>query len=206
MEELKLLWEEHESGSLDSREVDQQMLKGVIRSRSRSAIARIKRNIWLEILAIVLPLWLFLSWALYQENAGWLAAFPTVFLAGVSLAFYGVKLYSLNRSSDGEIDLLNSLRHKVGIMGQYLKIYALMGSVIIPLIAGGSIVWGFVYAALKDGKAIVDVSWSSWAWVGGTVLLYGVLSHLFFKWYIQKLYKGHYKELVACLEELQASA
>lgn len=203
MEEWKLLWEEHESGQLDSREVDQKMLRGIIHSRSRSAIARIRRNIWLEILAILFPLWIFVSYTLYQETSGLQVWLPIGVPAVFSLVFYGIKLFSLNQNPLEDANLLQSLRKKVWLMGRYLRIYNLLGSVLIPLLAGASIVWGFVYAALEKGRPLEQISWSSWALVGGTILLFASLSHLFFKWYIGKLYQGHYEELLACLHELE---
>lgn len=205
MEEIKLLWDEHEAGLLDTKEVDQRMLHGIIRSRSRSALARIRRNIWLEILAIVLPLWIFVSYTLYQESTTWGIWIPIGIPAIFSLAFYGIKLLSLKKDSSEDINLVQSLRKKVWIMGRYLKIYAFLGSIFIPLLAGSSIVGGFIYAAIKDGKDLATIGWESWASMGGIILIYGALSHLFFKWYIGKLYKGHYKELKACLEELEAT-
>ncbi|MCI4667578.1 MAG: hypothetical protein MRZ79_05400 [Bacteroidia bacterium] len=203
MEELKNLWDEHEAGLLETRELDKKMLKGIIKSRSRSAVARIKRNIWMEIVAVVLPLWIFVAYNLYQEYVGFVFWWPILASALTSLIFYGIKLFAINKSSLEEGNLLQGLRKQVWTMGRYLKIYAIIGSVLVPLLAAVGIVGGYIFAASNDGKALGEIAISSWALLGGSILLYAVFSHLFFRWYISKLYKKHYGELKACLQELE---
>jgi len=203
MDELKTLWKEHQSGLRDSREIDRKMFKAVIKSRSRSALARIKRNIWVEIFAIVLPMWLLWSYVMWRGESQHLLLLGLLFPAILALIFYGSKLYLLQQNPVEAANLKQSLRKSVWLMGSFMRIYWVIGSILIPLMAMGGVVAGFGHSALGSGQNLSSISLKTYTFLGIGGLVYAYLAHRFFRWYVDKLYGEHYRELKSCLSEVE---
>ncbi|MEO0897598.1 MAG: hypothetical protein AAFY71_14430 [Bacteroidota bacterium] len=202
LEELKTWWQEHESGQMDSEEIDRKMLHQVIRSRSKSALASIKRNIWLEIFLLVLPLWAMWTYVLWKEASIDVFFWAVGILTLVNISFYGIKLFRINHTPLMDPNIKQSLEKLVWTLGTYMKMYMFVGVILVPLGSAIAVYWGFFHAAAGDGKGFSDIEPWILLLLLGVMLLYGISSWLFFRWYVNKLYGQHYRELTNCLKEL----
>ncbi len=199
LEELKTLWQAEQVD--DEQRHSAEEIRRMLYQRSRSALSRINRSIIVEgIINLLIGLLALMVWIGGGNDQPFLELwiFFTV-LAALGSYFYIRKYRQLNRMRLSVMDLRSTLKHTAQIMAGYMRLYYYGGLVMVPLLSVG----GILYGLTERGRSLADFDATEWGIVLGVSLAYLIVSFLFVRWYINQLYGKPYRELKACLAELE---
>ncbi|MEM9983852.1 MAG: hypothetical protein AAF804_02040 [Bacteroidota bacterium] len=199
-DELKTLWRAEQAQHSDHSAAE---IRSMLFQRSHSALSFINRNIKIEGSLVALALFYSLYAAWDQSSvARYFWMFMALF-STASLAFYIYKYRQLNEISLSASDLKSTLRHTADTMSGYMRFYFYATTILIPILAFSSMFYGYAIGAWQDGRTLRDLAWTEYLILGGIGLIYMAFSYIATKWYIDRLYGRHFRELKACLAELE---
>ncbi|MFK7973173.1 MAG: hypothetical protein AB8F95_22580 [Bacteroidia bacterium] len=199
LNELKILWDSQDAAVQQDR-VSRDEVLSLLKGRSRTALGRINRNILLEMAVVALfgVLWIYMlissPTAPSPLEIG--SAFAYVILSAI---FYRWKFKSLNAAVFEGKNLKTALQHTVRVMERFMKIYSWAVWILAPL----SIPIGFLYGLQHDGLEVGNFPMRAWVIMGVFFVVFSLISVVFIKWYLRKLYGQHYDALKAALAELE---
>jgi hypothetical protein len=202
LDQLKNIWQNDPAQSKE----DAQLIS-IMSRRSNNPIARMKRNLLFELIAIIL---------LYGATIAYYAfAFQgkmtevSWFMIGIAFCFfiyYFRKNRLLNKMECLSCQVKSNLQGQVNTLEKYVKFYLVAGTALVPL----SIVFFswliYVKSPLKPKSVLYHSDASPWwqtiiAWtvlVGFSTILIYYLN----KWYVKRLYGNHILKLKQLLAEM----
>jgi hypothetical protein len=202
LDQLKDIWQNDPAQSKE----DAQLIS-IMSRRSNNPIARMKRNLLFELIAIIL---------LYGATIAYYAfAFQgkmtevSWFMIGIAFCFfiyYFRKNRLLNKMECLSCQVKSNLQGQVNTLEKYVKFYLVAGTALVPL----SIVFFswliYVKSPLKPKSVLYHSDASPWwqtiiAWtvlVGFSTILIYYLN----KWYVKRLYGNHILKLKQLLAEM----
>ena len=201
LDNLKDLW--RDLGEKDLHQTNDAQIVQMLQKRSQSPIAKMKRNLHIELIAVVilysLAIWYFLatSSGRYAEIA------LLLLLVGVIFIFY---YYRKNRLL-GEMqcvtcEVRSNLQKQLNTLEKYVQFYFVSGIILTPVayFASGLIV--LFKSPLQNGAAGFRESNQYIVFiVVGLLITLG--SYFLNKWYIKKLYGQHIKMLKELLLQME---
>jgi len=211
---LKEIWREARVGDIaDSSGAPgavpgREGLLSLLQQPSRGPVARMRRNLRIELLCIIVayvPLILFYL-VVFQ---GRLRAISVVlFVVGALFCvYYYRKSRRLNTMQCPTCQVRSNLARQVKTLGKYTRFYLLASTIVIPATA----ILTYVIFHLQlfypdDGKVYHRLSPAPW-WKNSTFWLlmlvpFTVVMYYFNAWYINKLYGRHIKKLQELLREM----
>ena len=203
LDELKILWKADSEPDPFDRDTLRQMLK----NRSNSAIAKIRKNIWMEIILLVVMAVGALAWFAFRSlPVHWIewVLFALLFPTNGLLYWYKVKVF-VQRDEVSQ-DLVHSLDSYIQKLDAYLSMYKWVMQFLIPLLSIVGILYGFTFALVEDGKGFEDLPWPVFLILAVVTVIYIFMAMRFTKWYIRKLYGNHLEELKTVREELNETS
>ncbi|MEZ4851966.1 MAG: hypothetical protein R3B93_25860 [Bacteroidia bacterium] len=84
-----------------------------------------------------------------------------------------------------------------------MKIYFYSIVILVPLLGSGGILYGFYKGGNQSGRDMENIPTEVWGVVGVTMIVYSALAILASRWYVNRLFGVHYRELNLCLQELE---
>jgi hypothetical protein len=202
LDELKHIWKEG-SAAQQVEKLEAQEILGLLKGKSQSLLNKINRNILIEMGVVVLLTLFFLFNQQASEggvSAGewWLSLGYVLF----SAVFYGIKYQSLNHGKLRTRNLKSALKHIVRVMRIYMNIYYWSSYLLLPALSSLGFFMGLTQGLAENGKTLADLSPERW---GLVILILGIFNFIgigLVRLYVRWLYGRHYKELKACLQEL----
>lgn len=199
LDDLKHIWQKGDLFKPRREEEFTSMLKG----RSHSIIARLKRNIWFELTFTIVGSILLLYYAFSIPSPSLRWGFIFVLLSfGLYIIYYVKKIKLLNRfeGSEGNIrtNLENLIRDLDAFLGFYYRSYTLLYPGYLVLIV--------IVAIVDRGMEQFIDSLKDWRIIGlllFLVLLSVALSLWVSKWFLGKLYGNHLQKLRMLLKDLE---
>jgi cation transport ATPase len=204
LDELKHIWKAHTDHAASVSQVSISEIQRMIQQRSQSALAKINRNMALDLLAMTLVGGALIFW-MWQNDFSFNTAEIIVMSAiiiGISL-FYWQKYRLLNRASLTTDNLKDSLTEITRVLGIFMKIYFYSIVILVPLLGSGGILYGFYKGGNQSGRDMENIPPEVWGIVGITMIVYSALAVLASRWYVNRLFGIHYRELNLCLQELE---
>ncbi len=202
LDELKSLWQEERNQSTDHSEEE---IRAMLFTRSNSAMSRIHRNIVVEgILTILMGLFGLTVWLGGEERF----EFLWIFLAALGLLgsiFYVRKYRQLKEVRLSAEDLKSTLQQNAAIMGSYMRFYHYYSVLLIPILSMSGVLYGYSVGAAEEGRTFADLSMTEWGILLGIGITYVAISYFAVRWYIDRLYGRHFREMKSCLKELDSS-
>ncbi|MEM6805425.1 MAG: hypothetical protein AAF696_28765 [Bacteroidota bacterium] len=204
LEELKEIWDLHADQLGPDRHFEKAEIHLMLQKRSRGALSKINRNIFLELAACALlgigvVYWL---WTRKETVSNWeIWGFSLLFL--FTGFFYYFKYKSINREEIQKDNLLENLEYLTQKMGTYMRLYLYSVIFLVPTLAFSGGYYGLYIRRLSLESSEPILSGKAWFFFGAGMLLYAILAVLVTNWYLRKVYGTHYRELKACLTELQ---
>lgn len=199
LDELKILWK----ADSEPDPFDRDTLSQMLRHRSKSAVAKIRQNVWMEIIFLILMAAGTLSWFVLRElPVHWTewCFFAVLFPANGLLYWYKIRVFiqrdEISRS------LVHSLDTYIHKLDAYLSLYKMIIPFMVPVLSTAGIFYGFTIARLEGGKGLADLPWEIYPILAAVTIGYVFLAMRFVKWYIKKLYGDHLEELKQVREEL----
>lgn len=200
LEQWKNIWQQQEAGPTPS-------LKDMLGKRSNSPIAKMKRNLVLELVLVCLgfiPIvaYYFLAYKGKFQEVGWLY-FVMLLLFIVYFIF---KYRLLNRMECMACVVKSNLLKQVETLEKFVRLYLVAGTLIIPLVIIFFYIFSWVHFPNGHGVFPIPSADTSWFKSLGILALVCVTSTIgmFYinRWYIRKLYGNQIERLKAMLEQL----
>ena len=180
----------------------------LLHQRSRGPVARMRRNLRIELLCIIVayvPLILFYL----VEFQGRLRAISLLLLlvGGLFCAYYYRKSRLLNTMQCLSCQVRSNLARQVGTLKKYTRFYLLASTIVIPAMAILTyLIFHFRLFYPDNTRVYHSLSPAPW-WKNSTIWLlmlvpFTVAMYYFNVWYINKLYGRHIKKLQELLREM----
>jgi len=202
LDELKNIWQ-NETAQVKEDE----QLKSLMNRRSNNPIAKMKRNLLFELIAIIVLYGFTIAYYAYafhgkMSEVSW-------FMIGIALCFF-IYYYRKNKLLN-ELECLScqvksNLQKQVSTLEKYVKFYLVSGTALVPL----TIVffsWLIYVKSPNKPHTILyySASYPWWqtvlAWLG-LVGITTVLIYYLNKWYVKKLYGNNIQKLKQLLNEM----
>ncbi|HEX7015916.1 MAG TPA: hypothetical protein VF191_10420, partial [Cyclobacteriaceae bacterium] len=196
---LKNIWQKSDLYKPRREEEITDMLNG----RSKSIIARLRRNVWFELVFTIIGGMLLLYYVFSIPSPSFRTAFVLVLLSFLLyIIYYLKKIKLLNRFEGSPGNVRANLERLVHDLDAFLRFYYRSYTLLYP-----------GYLLLIVILAIADLGldqfleslreWRTVAYLLFLVLLSVALSFWISKWYLGKLYGTHLQKLRGLLRELQ---
>ena len=201
LDNLKDLWHDLDRKETDPTD-DVHILK-ILQRRSQSPIARMKRNLLLELIAVIIlysfSIWYFLlaSRGLYWEIALFL------FILGLLFGFYYYKKNRLlGRMQCVTCEVRSNLERQLTTLEKYVRFYFISATVLCPV---AYFIPGFIVLMKYPGDAIAQRFTASATYI--VFVIIGVVftgsSYFLNRWYVNKLYGRHIEKLKSVLLQME---
>ena len=204
LEQFKNLWDKDAAPEQKKGEY----FISLLRKRSNSPIARIKRNLRAELIVIVIMYtvgvtYYFLAFGGKMAEIAWFM----LVIGLLFLVYYYFKNKLLNNMQCVSCHVKSNLELQLGTLEKYVKFYLLAGIILLPVTM---LFVGYVTIILypeRIGKTHVPGYDASTYQTGIFLLVFtavlSVGSYFLNKWYINRLYGRHIKKLREILKEME---
>lgn len=205
LDSLKAIW--NDFGEQPVLEKGNEQLLAILRKKSQSPIAKMRRNLGWELVVVLL----LYSFTIYYYITGWKGRYweLAVVLLLVGLLFVGyylVKNNLLNKMQHGvSSEVSINLKQQLITLEKYVRFYFLSGTVLTPV---AYYVSGLIIIA-KDpdlsGTGLLEHIQATRGLaifiIAGIVI--SVLSYFLNIWYVHKLYGQHIEKLKSLVREME---
>lgn len=203
LDQLKEMWGDVGTQQGNTSEEELQIL---LRKKSMSPIAKMKRNLLVELVAVLVLYILTIGYYFTQYSGGmqW-NAWLLVVIAVLYLLYYQRKRKLLNSMECITCEVKSNLKMQLNTLEKYVRLYLIAGTALFPvaMIATGLIVFFYSPEITKDIK---DPSGKFvWVFTALLVLFSAVLTvpiYFLNKWYVRKLYGQHIERLKTVVNEM----
>ena len=205
-DEFRELWKRFRANSGGEENYSEDDILQILKNRAELSLKRLNRSIYFETVMSLLAL-LILILFLAQLQTYFLFQFFQI-LVIVLIALYFVLIgwvyVKLNNIALAAGDLRQTLEKKVSLLTRFIRSYFWMNMLIAPVIFPLAIYAGYFAGRNEDLESIEKtvLSGSEFLLLAvASVVLVGIF-YPFLRWYINKLYGKHVRELKKCLESL----
>ena len=202
LEDLKYIWKKNNEGF---RPKDEAELATMLKGNSASIIARLKRNVWFELIFTFLGGLALLLYALTLPSGSlkWTSvSIPILF--GIYSFYYVKKLLLLNRFNSGNDHIKATLERLILNLKGYLKFYKRSYSILYPVYFLLALLFGGIeHGATEFFQKLSKPSVIATLLFGAG--LFFVCSAWLTTWYLKKLYGNHLEKLEGLLRDLETS-
>jgi hypothetical protein len=180
-------------------------IQAMLRKKSKSPIAKMKRNLFVEMLVVVI-LYSVTITDYFLTLKGMMLGLAWLMLASFLLymLYYVRKRKLLNDMECVSCEVKSNLQRQLRTLEKYIRLYLYLGTMFFPLIMIFTGVILFLYAPeLKNQEPAVPL----WAFVTALSIIAFVLTipmYFLNKWYMRKLYGQHVDKLKAIVNEMSA--
>ena len=199
LDDLKNIWQKSDLYRPRREEEISEMLKG----RSKSIIAQLKRNVWFELVFTLMGGMLLLYYVFSIPSQSFRVAFTLVLLSFVLYIIYYVKKIKLLRRFEGsQGNVRANLEQLISDLEAFLRFYYRSYTILFP----GFLLLTLILAIAELGVTQFLESLTEWRTILYLLFLVSFSVALAFwigKWYLGKLYGTHLQKLRALLRELK---
>lgn len=200
LEEIKNIWKNAAFAQKNEAE-----LAAMLKGKSRSIVARLKRSVWFELLFTFVAGLILLGYALTLPSGALKWTTVSLLILFVVYSFYYVKkLTLLNRFNTNHDQIKTNLERLIENLSSYLRFYRRSYTILYPVY----FCLGLLFGAVERGadQFIENISKPQViAYLVGLALLFFVCSTWLTNWYLKKLYGNHLEKLKSVLVELQGT-
>lgn len=203
LDQLKSIWQKDPTPGKGS----EHMLPMLSR-RSNNPIARMKRNLHIELIAVVLLYGITIIYyaVAFHGNLSEVSWFM-IAIALFFVIYYYRKNKLLNEMECVSCQVKSNLEQQVNTLEKYIRFYLIAGTALIPL----TILFFSLILYIKLPKIPTSVFFpregfplweTSFAWLA-VILISTVVSFYLNRWYVRKLYGKHVQKLRELLAEME---
>lgn len=180
-------------------------IQAMLRKKSKSPIAKMKRNLFVEMLVVVILYGVTIT-DYFLTLKGMMLGLAWLMLASFLLymIYYVRKRKLLNDMECVSCEVKSNLQQQLRTLEKYIRLYLYLGTLFFPLIMIFTGVILFLYAPeVKNQQPAVPL----WAFVTALSVISLVLTipmYFLNKWYMRKLYGQHVEKLKAIVNEMSA--
>ena len=196
LDSLKQAWKDQRVKGLP----EQEDLQAMLQKKSQSPIARMKRNLFWELVTVVV---LYAITILYYltSNKGqyWDIALMMFVIAALFVVYYIFKNRLLTRMSCVSCEVRSNLQRQVGTLEKYVRFYFIVGTALTPL---GYFTAGYFVVKHSPGLLTGSNLLTIFIIIGIALTVVVYFANI---WYTNKLYGRHIKNLKALLKQMDES-
>lgn len=200
LEQLKTIWKEEVAPAPEGR------LEELLRQRSRSPIAKMKRNLRFEVVLVLVTY----AWAVwyYLQNfkGGMLAIAVLLFACWIFFMWYYIRKMQLLRQMECvTCEIKSNLQHQLTQLQSYIRFYVKAGTWLFPTVM---VLTGLIIAfsnPVGAASTMFDSTSDFLLFLGilvGIALLLTVPVYFVNKWYVRWLYGQHVDKLQNIVNEI----
>ena len=199
LDNLKDLWRDIDQKYVHQNSDEQIVM--MLQKRSQSPIEKMKRNLWWELIAVVilysLAIWYFIA---TSKGRYWELA-VLLFLVGISFLFYYYRKNKLlSEMQCVTCEVRSNLQRQLTTLEKYVRFYFVSGAVLTPVAYFASAFIVIFKSPLSEGGLSNSRYYIPILVVG---LAFTIGSYFFNKWYIRKLYGQHIRNLKELLQQME---
>jgi hypothetical protein len=200
LEDLKIIWKQRET---EFRPKDESEIGLMLRGRSMSIIAKLKRSVWFELITVICLSVVLLIYAISLKAGALKWTAVSMLVSYVAATIYFVKKLSLlNRFQVVNENLRDTVRLLIVNMTGYLRFYKNSYAILYPVYFFLAILFG----ALERGpKKYMDFLLRPETIIHLLLVavIFFLITNWFANWYIKKLYGNHLAKLQGLLDDLE---
>ncbi|MEQ1798525.1 MAG: hypothetical protein ABL872_11280 [Lacibacter sp.] len=203
LDQLKEMW-----GDVGSKEKGPSAdeLQTLLQKKSKSPIAKMKRNLFFELLFMVILYVFTIFYYFLNYTGGMLISAWMLIVIGVLYFFYYLqKRKLLNRMECVSCEVKSNLNMQLRVLEKYVKFYMWSGTLLFPIvfIITGMIV--FLYSPDTNANPVTKEPLFIWVFLAVMIVFAAVLTipiYFLNKWYVRKLYGQHIERLKTIVNEM----
>lgn len=202
LENLKELW----NSDVSVKETNEEAIQQMLRQKSKSPIAKMKRNLLIELLVVVVMYTLIDFHYFINFKGGVLSiAWMMIVIGLLFVVYYYNKYKLLNKMECVTCEVKSNLSLQLKTLEKYIKFYLISATALVPvaMIFTGMVT---VFYSPKTTKANINDPAFFWVTLGVIVLFSAILTvpvYFLNKWYVNKLYGQHVKKLRDIVNEME---
>lgn len=200
LDQLKEMWGDMatvKNGSSDEE------IQAMLQKKSKSPIAKMKRNLMIEMIAVILLYaWIIIDYVM--KFKGVMLSIPLlIFVLGVLFMIYYIRKRKLLKDMECvTCEVKSNLQQQLTILGKYVRFYMLAGTLLFPLtMIFVSTVMFFYSQEMKQAKEPTSFLLFL-AIVTGIAIILTIPIYFLNKWYVRKLYGQHVEKLKLIVNEM----
>lgn len=205
LDQLKELWQQ----DIPGKGHDLDKLKSLLDKKSSSPVAKMKRNLNIELWVILLSygsmsLFYFIAFEGRMREISWFM----LFIGGLFILYYLRKQKLLREMECLACQVKSNLEKQIQSLEKYIRFYLIAGTALVPLsVLFFSWLFRMKLRQIPDQSIFYTSPANPWwkaalAWILLTAGLTFLLFHLN-KWYVRKLYGRHVEKLKSVLREME---
>ena len=200
LDQLKEMWGDM---AISKKGSSFEEIQAMLRKKSKSPIAKMKRNLMIEmIVVIVLYSWIIIDYVIKYK--GVMLSIPLLMFAlGVLFVIYYVRKRKLLKDMECvTCEVKSNLQQQLTILGKYVRIYMLAGTLLFPITMIFMCVILFFYSEEMQQlqKPVPFLPFLAVVTVIAVVLTIPI--YFLNKWYVRKLYGQHIEKLKLIVSEM----
>lgn len=200
LDQLKEMW----SGLEESKpSTSKQELQSIMQKKSKSPIAKMKRNLFVEMIFIIVLYSLSIIYYFMQFKGAILSvAWLMLFIAILFMIYYFNKRKLLQQMECVSGEVKTNLQHQVKTLEKYIKLYLIAGTLMFPfvMITAGVII--FLFDPKMQANPAHLSFWPFFLLLLVVSLVATIPMYFLNKWYIRKLYGQHAEKLKQIVNEM----
>lgn len=196
LDNLKTLWKEQELKGQSAGEAD---ILAMLQKRSKSPIAKMKRNLFWELIVVVVLYTFMISYYLMADYGRFRELGLMLLIVVIPFIFYYYRKNKiLTEMECVTCEVRSNLKRQVATLEKYIRFYFIAGSV---LGAAAYFITGLIVNSKAGSEFLTDLP-KTWTYIGIGVI-FGILLVFLNKWYVNKLYGQHVKRLKDLLQQTE---
>ncbi len=203
LDQLKTAWKEVvvAPGNTSQAELEQ-----LLHARSRSPIAKLKRNLLWELAFVIVIYGATIVYYFLNLHGGMLLlAWLLIVLGALYVWYYATKRRLLNKMECVSCEVKSNLSMQLVSLEKMVKLYLWAGTLLFPFVVMASLLIGLVYDPGIDQTQITSPFKFYALFMGVGLIVSAVLTipiYFLNKWYVHKLYGQHVKKLRQLVNEM----
>ncbi len=202
LDQLKEMW-----GTVEPKhtQTSEQELQAMLQKKSKSPIAKMKRNLTIEMwVVVVLYAWIIIDYVL--EFKGIILAIPLLlFVVGLLYMVYYIRKRNLLKQMECvTCEVKSNLQQQVSILEKYIRFYMISGTVLFPVtVIFVSTIMFFSSPEMQQVRIKEPLPFGYF--LLAVSLISAVLTvpiYFLNKWYVRKLYGQHAEKLKQIVNEM----
>lgn len=200
LDQLKEMWSDMGQSKTSTSEKE---LQSIIQKSSKSPIAKMKRNLFIEmVIVVVLYTWSTIYYFMTFDGAILSIAWLMLFTGVLFMIYYFFKRKLLNQMECVTGEVKANLQLQVKTLEKYIRLYLVAGTLMFPfiMITAGVIIFLFDPKMQTNSPHI-----SFWPFFLALIIFSAVLTipmYFLNKWYVRKLYGQHAEKLKKIVNEM----
>jgi len=203
LDQLKEMW-----GDVGSKEKSPSAdeLQALLQKKSKSPIAKMKRNLLIELLSIVIIYVITVAYYFLNHSGGMLSAAWMLMVIGVFYVFYYLRKRKLLNSMECvSCEIKSNLKMQLVTLEKYVRFYMISGTLLVPVVF---VITGLIVLLYSpEAASVPSVKTTNFLLKSSAVLfvvaiVFTIPIYFANKWYVRKLYGQHIERLKTIVNEM----